>query len=195
MSSNSEADSLATLAECGVVKEGTIVELVPFTWPLVPLEGADALFKAVVVNPQGGEDALRWPMDGQRYSAQALLSKLEQDYGVCGIPIVYRNWRIVGHEESIWREANRSVHNVPSPLKGVGTPESEAGMQVDQQRRPSAIRRILIVSARVFIVALASALGAKFGGWIGGGIAATIAGSFAVATAIRSDGGSQEQHC
>lgn len=192
MSSNPERDSLAILAERGVVQEGTILELVPFTWPHVPLEGAKTLFQAEVVNPQGGPDALRWPMDGQRYSAQSLLSKLEQEHGVCGIPIVYRNWRIVGHEESIWREAAQFAHSAEMAKNGVSTSaaesEAEAEELVDEPREPSPRRRILIVAAKVLSVAVVSALGAKFGGWMGGVLAGSIAGAFAVATMIRSDG-------
>jgi hypothetical protein len=99
-------NSLAILADRGLVQPGTIIELVPSICGSVAARGTGDRFRAEVVNPQGGSGAIRWRGDGECYSAQALLTKLEQEYGVCGMPIVYRNWRIVGHEESIWSEAN-----------------------------------------------------------------------------------------
>jgi hypothetical protein len=61
----------------------------------------------VVVNPQGGQNSIQGAVDGQLYSGDSLLARLRQDYNIAWINIVYRNWRIVGHEASIWDEANQ----------------------------------------------------------------------------------------
>ncbi len=99
-------NSLAILADRGIVQPGTVIELVPSICSSVAPGGTGDRFRAVVVKPQGGSGSIRWAVDGQCYSAAALLAKLEKEDGVCSISIVYRNWRIVGHEESIWGEAD-----------------------------------------------------------------------------------------
>jgi hypothetical protein len=99
-------NSLALLADRGLVQKGTLIELVPAICASHAAGSRGDRFRAEVVKPQGGPGALRWTVDGQCYSAQALLTKLIEEEGVGGVPIVFRNWRIVGHTESIWAEAN-----------------------------------------------------------------------------------------
>jgi hypothetical protein len=98
-------NSLAILADRGIVKQGTVIELVPAVRPHHRGRSED-LFRAEVVSPQGGENSIRWYHNGRLLSAASLLARLEQNHGAHGIAIVYRNWRIEGHELSIWDEAN-----------------------------------------------------------------------------------------
>jgi hypothetical protein len=67
-------------------------------------------------------------------------------------------------------------------------PSEPKSMSPNLPRRSHA-RRIIIASSKAFLVAIASALGAKFGGWLGGVIVATLAGGFAVGTEIGPDRG------
>jgi hypothetical protein len=171
------SNSLEKLANAGRVHPGTPIELVPSICRYANAGGNAGPFRAVVVKPEGGQNSIRSEVDGQLYSPQSLLTKLETENGVCGVPTVYKNWRIVGHEKSIWDEAN-SLGGEPLAQEKEVHVNGEKKPQGQPPVETSKWRRILMAAVKALLVALASALGAKLGGWAAGAIRSSSASRF-----------------
>jgi hypothetical protein len=99
---------LKTLKRHGVVREGTEIEIVPEGLP----EGAGGmnpnLFR-VRVGDLSRQKSIIWLYDGKVYSLTDLTWKLCHEHGVQYVDNTRMalNWRIVGHAENIWDEAER----------------------------------------------------------------------------------------
>jgi hypothetical protein len=103
-----KAESIPVLAENGLLAQGTVIEVMPE----VRAEGVpagDARFRAQILNAQGGAGAVRWEHDGQAYSLTELTNMLWEEHGL-GLKwpnYILKNWRIVGHNQSMWDEAEQ----------------------------------------------------------------------------------------
>ena len=97
---------LAMLGGKGIVAMGTPLEIVPAALPPDASSLDPRAFRASVADPMSPRRSLRWELDGQSYSPTELTCKLWRDYGVASLgPSYYSHWRIVGHELSLWDEA------------------------------------------------------------------------------------------
>lgn len=99
---------MPTLADHGVVKKGTAIEVVPDALPDDARTRDPRVFKARIDNVAGLRGSVIWERDGQRYSLTELTQKLWEDFGVaCLEHYIFKHWRIVGHIDSMWVEAER----------------------------------------------------------------------------------------
>ena len=96
---------MLVLARNGVLQEGMKITLVDRVLKGSNITGEEC--KATVLEPNGGWDSIEW--HNERYSPSSLLAELESTFHVRGVSIVCRNWKIVGHEKSIFDEANESM--------------------------------------------------------------------------------------
>jgi hypothetical protein len=102
------ARTLPVLADNEVVVRGTIIEVIPDAIPTDWAVQEPGVFRARIENPAGLRESVVWELDGQPHSLTDLTHKLQNEYGVaCLEHYIFKHWRIVGHEESLWDEAER----------------------------------------------------------------------------------------
>jgi hypothetical protein len=97
--------TLQVLARHGMIKEGTEVEVVPVARP----EGHEALprelFRAKIIDLSARASVV-WLHDNVAYSPTKLTNKLAEEHGLKWLRNnIFVHWRIVGHEASMWDEA------------------------------------------------------------------------------------------
>jgi hypothetical protein len=89
------------------VQEGTEIEIVPEGRP-GGSDGMDPNIFRATVDDLGRQKPIIWLHDGNPHSLTSLTSMLSQEHGVQWIHNkTYGNWRIVGHSENLWDEAER----------------------------------------------------------------------------------------
>lgn len=99
--------TLKALARHGIVREGTEIEIVPEGRPEGSANMDANLFRARV-GDLSRQKSILWLDDGNGYSLTNLTVKLCQEHGVRWVGTkTALNWRIVGHTENIWGEAER----------------------------------------------------------------------------------------
>jgi hypothetical protein len=103
-----KARTLPVLADHGVVGRGTVIEVVSEALPGDASSRDPRIFRARIDNPAGLRDSVIWEFDGNPYSLTELTYKLQNEYGVaCLEHYIFKHWRIAGHAQSLWEEAER----------------------------------------------------------------------------------------
>src|SRR5947209_91870 len=102
------ARTLPVLADNGLVRRGTVIEIVADALPDDITTRDPRVFRARIENPAGLRDSVIWEFDSAPYSLTALTYKLQEEYGVaCLEHYIFKHWRIAGHLHSMWEEAER----------------------------------------------------------------------------------------
>jgi hypothetical protein len=100
-------ETLKTLARHGIIAEGSEIEVVPEGRPEHATTMDDNLFRAKI-GDLSRQKSVVWLHDGDSYSLSNLTWKLSQEYGGRWVGTKTAvNWRIVGHTENLWDEAER----------------------------------------------------------------------------------------
>lgn len=101
---NPHASSI-TLSEHGLLRVGSILELMPEAMPENPSQESSR-YRAEVVKLPGGLNSVRWLWNGELHSLTSLSKKLEDEDGARIAYGIGNNWRRVGSNESIQDEAH-----------------------------------------------------------------------------------------
>jgi hypothetical protein len=108
-------ETLKALARHGVVREGTEIEIVPDGRP-GGSESMDVNLFRARVGDLSRQKSIIWLHDGNAYSLTNLTQKLWEEHGVHWVDgKTAPNWRIVGHSENIWDEAERLGRRTSAP--------------------------------------------------------------------------------
>jgi hypothetical protein len=100
--------TLPTLAEHGVVQQGTAIEVIPEALPPNSASQDSRVFRATISETAGLRNSIIWEYDRTPYSLTELTIKLQNEHGVaCLEHYIFKHWRIAGHMESLWAEAER----------------------------------------------------------------------------------------
>jgi hypothetical protein len=98
-------ETLKVLAEHRIIQEGSEIEIVPEARPPDADKQDEKVFRARIANVSG-RPSVEWLYDNNVYSLTNLTAKLWQEHGVQYLDAkMATNWRIVGHTENIWEEA------------------------------------------------------------------------------------------
>src|SRR4051794_18460504 len=103
-----KARVLPVLAECGVVRKGTAIELMPNVRPPDAGRHGPQVFQATIEDPAGLRKSIRWAFDDQLYSLTGLTLRLRDQYGATpNIGLFFSNWQRVGASMSLHHEAEQ----------------------------------------------------------------------------------------
>jgi hypothetical protein len=97
---------LALLAGKGIVRVGTLPEIVPAALPPDAASRDPRAFRASVADPLSPRRPFIWELDGQTYSPTELTCRLWREHGVSSLgPSYFSHWRVVGRQLNLWDES------------------------------------------------------------------------------------------
>jgi hypothetical protein len=103
-----KARTLPVLAEHGVVRRGTEIEMISSVRPPDADQHDPRAFRATVEDTRGLRQSIRWALDGKLYSLSSLTRVVQDRFG--GSPdlgLYFSNWQRVGATETLHHEAER----------------------------------------------------------------------------------------
>jgi hypothetical protein len=96
---------LQILARHGVIQAGTEIEVVPDALPPNHASLGPNIFRAKIIDPNVRASVV-WLNDNAAYSPTKLTGKLGEEHGMKWLRNnIFVHWRIVGHANSMWDEA------------------------------------------------------------------------------------------
>lgn len=103
-----KARGLPVLAEHGLFRRGTEIEMLPVVRPPDAGQHDPRAFRATIDDPAGLGQSIRWALDGELYSLSELTRVVRDRFGATpNIGLYFSNWQRVGASESLHHEAEQ----------------------------------------------------------------------------------------